>query len=103
MSKGLQGRSRGSSFPRCLPDMLGEPFQGPAHLHTVSKDQVWPVHLAQVNFSLCKAEFSLKGDVEVTIMSFLAAQSSHTHPYFQYITIGFVLLCYHSLEIVSQL
>jgi len=35
-----------------------------------------------MNFSLCKAEFSLKGDLEVTTVSFLATQSSHTPPLF---------------------
>lgn len=42
----------------------------------------WPAHLAYINFSLCKAKFILKGDVEETTMNFLATKSSHTSPLF---------------------
>lgn len=42
----------------------------------------WPTHLAYAYFSLCKADFSSEGDVEVTTASFPATESSHTPPLF---------------------
>lgn len=79
---GSAGKKQRLTFLQTSAWCAGQALPGSSTSPHSEQSPGWPIHLAYMNFSLCKAVFSLKGDVEVTTVSFPATQSSHTPPLF---------------------